>query len=80
MLGFSLTKLIVLAAIVVAVWYGFKFVGRLEKRRKRQLAAEKRQAEAEMAKDAGTMVKCRVCGAYVAASGAMDCGRSDCPY
>ncbi len=30
MLGFSLQKLLVLVAIIGAVWYGFKFVGRLQ--------------------------------------------------
>ena len=29
MFGFSLSKLLVLAAVVLAVWYGFKLVGRL---------------------------------------------------
>ena len=56
MFGFSFTKLIVLAAIVVAVWYGFKFVGRLDKRRKEQLASSRKASTAEM-KDVGDMVK-----------------------
>ena len=79
MMGFSLTKLVVLIAIVVAIWYGFKFVTRLDKRRKEQLAAAKRAAEADP-QVAGDMVKCRSCSAYVLARGAMDCGRPDCPY
>lgn len=79
MLGFSLGKLLVLVAIVVAIWYGFKFVTRLDKRRKAQLAEVKRTAEANP-KEAGDMVKCRVCGVYVLSRGAMDCGRPDCPY
>ena len=33
MFGFSLQKLLVLAAIVAAVWYGFKWVSRLQKQR-----------------------------------------------
>ncbi len=28
MFGFSLAKLLVLAAIIAAVWYGFKIIGR----------------------------------------------------
>ena len=55
MFGFSFTKLIVLAAIVVAVWYGFKFVGRLDKRRKEQLASSRKASTAEM-KDVGDML------------------------
>ncbi len=33
MLGFSIQKLLVLAAVIGAVWYGFKFVGRLQQAR-----------------------------------------------
>jgi hypothetical protein len=79
MLGFSFTKIIVLAAIVAAVWYGFKFVSRLEQRRKEELA-ESRKAEPADMKDVGEMIKCPKCDAFVAANGAMNCGRSKCPY
>ena len=79
MFGFSFTKLIVLAAIVVAVWYGFKFVGRLDKRRKEQLASLRKASTAEM-KDVGDMVKCPKCDAYVPDQGAMNCGRRICTY
>lgn len=79
MFGFSLTKIVVLAAIVAAVWYGFKFVGRLEKRGKEDLAAA-RKPEPVDAKDVGEMSKCPKCDAFVAANGAMNCGRSNCPY
>ena len=34
MLGFSLQKLMVLAGVIAAVWYGFKLVGQLDKARK----------------------------------------------
>lgn len=30
MLGFSIQKLLVLAAVIGAVWYGFKFIGRMQ--------------------------------------------------
>ena len=33
MFGFSIQKLMVLAAIIGAVWYAFKFVGRLQEAR-----------------------------------------------
>ena len=33
MFGFSIQKLLVLAAIIGAVWYAFKFVGRLQQAR-----------------------------------------------
>jgi hypothetical protein len=30
--------------------------------------------------EAEDMIECSVCGAYVAARGAVSCGRGDCPY
>jgi hypothetical protein len=79
MLGFSLTKIIVLAAIVAAVWYGFKFVGRLEQRRKKELAEFRKPGPVGI-NDVGEMIKCPECDAFVSANGAMNCGCSKCPY
>lgn len=90
MFGFSLQKLLVLAAIVAIVWYGFKYVGRLQqmrdasnvpRARKRRWPGRaqrtERPAEGPAAED---MVQCPVCDAYVPARGATGCGRADCPY
>ena len=86
MFGFSIQKLVVLAAVIAAVWYGFKFVGRLERARK---DAAKRGTTASSGggassksaapRDAEEMVSCPVCGDYVAARGASACDRTDCP-
>ena len=80
----SFTKLLVLAAVLAAVWYGFKIVGRLDKQRKEEGRLQKKSSAAKQpAKaEAGSedMVQCAVCGSYVAASGAANCGRPDCPY
>ena len=62
----KLLTLIILGAIVYAAW-------RWQRRKDAARAAAPRLA-------AETMVKCRVCGAYVAAEGARDCGYADCPY
>ena len=78
MLGFGFWKLVVLIAIVVAVWYGFKFVTRLDKQRKARLKAA-RKADSEQ-EQVGQMVKCAVCDTYVAQGAASNCGREDCPY
>ena len=78
MFGFGFWKLIVLIAIVVAVWYGFKFVTRLDKQRKARLKAA-READSEQ-EQVGQMVKCAVCDTYVAQGAASNCGREDCPY
>ncbi len=89
MFGFSLYKLLVLAAILGAVWYAFKFIGRLDQRRKRALKTRCEGANGETAggvaarggaTQAEDMVQCPVCQAYVAARGAGNCGREDCPY
>ncbi len=88
MFGFSLQKLLVLAAILGAVWYAFKFIGRLDQRRKRALKTRRQGGNGETAggETAGSvaraeeMVQCPVCQVYVAAGGAGNCGREDCPY
>ena len=87
----SIQKLIVLAAVIAVVWYGFKFVGRLQDRRKaegglagraprRAKARGRSAAAASRVPDAEDMVACPVCQAYVQARGATRCERSDCPY
>ncbi len=78
---FSLQKLVVLAAVLAAVWYGFKFIGRLDKARRVKakaalLAAEKGEAVA----NAQDMERCAACGDFVAAQVSTSCGRDDCPY
>jgi hypothetical protein len=76
MLGFGLGKLLVLVAVVVAVWYGFKLVNRLEQERKRRLKEQRRQPSESVDK----MEKCPVCDTYVVVAGARNCGRENCPY
>jgi uncharacterized protein len=90
MFGFSLQKLFVLAAIVGAVWYGFKMVSRLKEARKlderaragkpRRTARRGTGGAERPADSAEDMVQCPVCKTYVAARAAGNCGRSDCPY
>ena len=89
MFGFSIQKLLVLAAIIAAVWYGFKFIGRLDQARKAEAKAKKRgergagataAARQEPEPQAEDMVLCQVCNAYVPARGGSNCGRPDCPY
>ncbi|MBV9523797.1 MAG: hypothetical protein JO010_13445 [Alphaproteobacteria bacterium] len=84
MLGIGFSKLIVLIALILLVWYGFKYARRIEEirqmlRRARE-AAETRARGGPAKIEAEDMVKCRSCGAYVAARGATRCGRGDCPW
>lgn len=80
----SFTKLLVLAAIVLAVWYGFKLVGRLEAQRKLQAKQEARASRAASRSssmpEAEEMIACPACRAYVPARRPNNCGRADCPY
>lgn len=78
MFGFGFGKLIVLAAVVAAVWYGFKLVTRLDQERKRRHTLREKQRQGT--ESVGKMEKCAVCGTYVVAATAGDCGRDGCPY
>lgn len=81
---FSLSKLLILVAIVVAVWYGFRLVTRLQKERDR-LARERGEElkrdgrkPAKRASAAEDMSQCPACGVYVPQD-APKCGRPGCP-
>jgi Tfp pilus assembly major pilin PilA len=89
MFGFSLAKLLVLAAIVAAVWFGFKYYTRIEAKRaadrlKAERAGGRRTAKRESVEDAETqaetMVQCPVCNVYQPAGDTAACERADCPY
>ncbi|MCP4328506.1 MAG: twin-arginine translocase TatA/TatE family subunit [Alphaproteobacteria bacterium] len=65
MFGFSLPKLLVLVLIIAAIWYGFKWITKLDRDRRR---AVKEEGAAETRKvDAEDMVKCPNCGTFVPA-------------
>lgn len=85
MFGFSIAKLIVLVGLILAVWYGLKFLARIQSL---HAAAQRRRAEDRRGNEARSsasgskieeLVKCGLCGSYVPARGASPCGRADCP-
>ena len=87
MFGFSLYKLLVLLLVVGAVWYGFKFISRLQqardsegKPRSRVRGRKPRASEPSASVEAEDMVRCPTCDAFVAARSTSPCGRDDCPY
>lgn len=84
MLGLSLGKLLFLAIVITVVWYGFKYVQRVEEvRRALRREMERRQGRAQPGPrtiKAEDLVKCAHCGAYVPANSANSCGRADCPW
>ena len=79
---FSLGKLVVLAIILAVVWYGWKYVQRVEAiRRALKDEIERRRAGTPPpSRPAEDLVKCSVCGTYVPSRGAHACGRADCPW
>ena len=85
MFGFSLQKLLVLAAIVTAVWYGFQWLSRIDRQRKaerepragggaRKSRWRRGGSEAARTDEPEDMVRCPGCGAYVVAKTACGCG------
>jgi len=77
----SFGKLVVLIGIVVAIWYGFKFIGRLDQARKQQGGGTpRRQDGGRSPNKVEDTVQCPVCEAYVVAKSAGPCDRPDCPY
>ncbi len=85
MIDMSIGKLLVLALIILAVWYGFKYVSRVEALRQNRRAATQRGGAniggmRAAAKPVEDLVKCQRCGAFVAAEGTANCGKSGCPW
>jgi len=85
MFGFSLTKLLFTAFAIAVVWYGFKWMGRVQEQRIQRARAKPSQSPGAAspppgAEEAEEMIKCPVCEAYVTARGAVSCGREGCPY
>jgi hypothetical protein len=80
MFGFSLQKLLVLAALIGAAWYGFKLIGRWQEGREVSEAKRPRAGGRAAAEEVEEMVECPRCGAFVAKRGAQPCERDDCPY
>jgi uncharacterized protein len=80
----SFPKLVVLVAVVAIVWFGFRWLERVERARRR--AAERSQARLGRERqspigrgETQEMKACPVCGTYVAAT-ARACSRADCPF
>ncbi len=83
MFGFSPTKILFTAAIILVIWYGFKWVGRLSEAKERdeaQAAKSKDGGKSENAKEAVELIACKVCGDYISSDKKVSCGRDDCPY
>jgi len=79
-MGGVIGKFILIALVIAAVWYAFKYAGRIDEIhraiKRRQPPPGPVKPQAIQAED---LVECRVCGSYVAVSSAKACGRPDCP-
>lgn len=74
MLGMSLSKLLVLALLVGAVWYGFKWINR------KAGTAERNESKPSSAPGNEDLTACPACGTFVPAGlAACPGGRKDCP-
>jgi hypothetical protein len=85
MFGLSFGKLLLLAILILIVWYGFKYAARVESVRQalRAEALRRRQGGSgarPAARPVEDLVKCPRCGAFVAAAGAANCGKPQCPW
>jgi hypothetical protein len=70
---FALPKLIVIILVIAAVWVGYRWLNGIT----RELPG-RRSTTPRYAAKAEDLVRCGVCGAYVATDAA-GCGRPDCP-
>lgn len=90
---FSFSKILLLALVIGAVWFGWRWFQRVDAVRRDQLRrpaapqpAPRRDSAAEAPRAASQgasaedMEKCPECGAYVAPRSATSCGRAGCPY
>ena len=85
MFGFSIQKLLFTILVVALVWYGFKWLARVQERRAEggggaKAPSRRKRDRAAPADAVEDMVACGVCGTFVAQRGARSCGRGDCPY
>ncbi|HLI21025.1 MAG TPA: hypothetical protein VKV32_07900 [Stellaceae bacterium] len=84
----SFGKLLLLAVILIVVWYGFKYAARVETMRQSPQGGARRRrpdgtirgGSAHGPEPVEDLVKCRQCSAFVAASGAANCGKPQCPW
>jgi uncharacterized protein len=85
MFGLSFTKLMLLAILILIVWYGFKYASRVEAVRQALLSEALRHRQAggtkrPAARPVEDLVKCARCGSFVSAQGAANCGKPQCPW
>jgi hypothetical protein len=82
MFGFpSPTKLLVLVAIISAIWFGLRLLSQIERGRREAERREKERGRGQpkAPRQVADMVKCSVCGTFTA-PGSKPCGKAGCPF
>ncbi len=80
MFGLSPSKILFTVLVIAVVWYGFKWLGQLQKRNGGKSAKDPDQVNRDAAPATEDLVACSLCGDYVSATRASNCGRADCPH
>ena len=77
----SLSKLLVLIAIISAIWFGFRLLGQIDRNRREAARKEKEEGRINRAqsRQVDDMVKCEVCGTFTP-RGSKSCGKAGCPF
>ncbi|ALG70798.1 hypothetical protein VY88_05135 [Azospirillum thiophilum] len=90
----SLSKILLLALVIGVVWFGWRWVNRIQAIGRARSAPRRQDGRRDAAAgpaardarphpaamEAEDMEKCPECGAYVAPRSAVSCGRPSCPY
>ncbi|HSE78034.1 MAG TPA: hypothetical protein VLG66_08515 [Alphaproteobacteria bacterium] len=78
MFGFSFWKIVVLVAVIAIVWFGFRWLQRIESERRKAAGSSASRIDGRRPVAAEDLAPCPVCGVYVVA-GSPACGRKRCP-
>jgi hypothetical protein len=76
----TLPKILLIVLVIGVIWWWHR---RNQIRRREQAELERNphnRAQAKPTKPIEDMTQCKVCGAYVPASGTRNCGRKNCPF
>ncbi len=77
----TLPKILLIVLVIAAVWWWHRRSQIKNKREQAELERNPRsRAKGKAAKPVEDMAQCKLCGAYVPAIGARNCGRDKCPF
>jgi hypothetical protein len=75
------SKLLTLILLIAVVWFGYRYVVRVNARMQAKRKLETQESGLPRPRpNAEDMIRCPACNVYVSATKATSCGRPDCPY